>query len=264
MAERHGRSPGRRRTLADLPARSPRLSKTIARVRKLRPAKIRNALRRRWFEYEIPRLRLQDAPGLIHLGHAAYGGWTVPGDLIGREWVCYSVGAGGDIEFDLQLIRRYDATVRSFDAVAEYVDQARELGAGEPRFSAHHAAIATSNGPLRMQRTHDAGSRSVSSAGLYESHTFMELPGRTLPSLMAELGDERIDLLKLDIEGGEYDVIPTLDLPALGVQIFAVQLHHTGSVGDARALVERLRRQGYVPVACRAAVKITFARRDLL
>jgi len=115
-----------------------------------------------------------------------------------------------------------------------------------------------------MQRTHHAGSRSVSPAGLYESDSFIELPGRTLPSLMAELDDERIDLLKLDIEGGEYDVVPTLDLTALGVQIFAVQLHHTGSVADARALIERLRRQGYEPVACRAAVKITFARRELL
>jgi FkbM family methyltransferase len=231
---------------------------------KLRPAKIRNALRRRWFEYQISRLQLQDAPGLIHLGHAAYGGWTVPGDLIGREWVCYSVGAGGDIEFDLQLIRRYDATVRSFDAVAEYVDQARELGAGEPRFSAHHAAIANRNGPLRMQQTHDAGSRSVSPAGLYESDSFVELPGRTLSSLMAELGDESLELLKLDIEGGEYEVVPTLDLPALGVKIFALQLHHTGSVPEARALIELIRRQGYEPVACRAPAKLTFALRGLL
>jgi len=263
MAERRGRFPSRRRSLAS-PPRSPRLRKAIARVRKLRPAKIRNALRRRWFEHRIGRVRLHDGPGLIHLGHASYGGWTVPGDLIGREWVCYSVGAGGDIEFDLELIRRYDATVRSFDAVAEYVDQAHGLGAGEPRFSAHHAAIATSDGPLRMQRTHDSGSRSVSSAGLYESHSFVELPGRTLPSLMAELGDERIDLLKLDIEGGEYEVVPTLDLPALGVQIFAMQLHHTGSVPEGRALIELIRRQGYEPVACRAPAKLTFALRGLL
>jgi FkbM family methyltransferase len=237
---------------------------TIANVRKLRPAKIRNALRRRWFEFQVPRVKLHDAPGLIPLGHASYGGWIVPADLIGREWVCYSVGAGGDISFDLELLRRFDATVRSFDAVAEYVEQARELGAGEPRFSAHHAAIATTNGPIRMQRTHDARSRSVSPAGLYESHSFVELPGRTLSSLMAELGDERIDLLKLDIEGGEYEVVPTLDLARLGVKIFAAQLHHTGSVRDARALIELLDQQGYEPVACRPAVKLTFAHRDLI
>jgi hypothetical protein len=36
---------------------------------------------------------------------------------------------------------------------------------------------------------------------------------------MNELGDERIDLLKLDVEGAEYDVIPSFDLAALGVRV---------------------------------------------
>ena len=81
---------------------------------------------------------------------------------------------------------------------------------------------------------------------------------------MDELGDDRIDLLKLDIEGAEYEVLPTLDLRELGVKVFAVQLHHNGSVRQARALVARLREQGYEPVACRPAVKLTFALRELL
>jgi hypothetical protein len=81
---------------------------------------------------------------------------------------------------------------------------------------------------------------------------------------MAELGDERIDLLKVDVEGSEYGLLPTLDLPALGVKVFAVQLHHTGSVGEARELIASLASQGYDPVACRPAVKLTFAHRDLL
>jgi hypothetical protein len=115
-----------------------------------------------------------------------------------------------------------------------------------------------------MQITHHAGSRSVSPAGLYESQQYVELPGRTLPSLMAELGDERIDLLKLDIEGGEYDLLPHLDLRALGVQVFAAQLHHTGTVGAARRLIAGLERDGYAPVGCRSAVKVTFMRTELL
>jgi FkbM family methyltransferase len=232
-------------------------------LRKLRPAKVRNALRRRRFEYQVPRLRFRDAPGLIDLG-TSYGGWTVPVELIEPSWVCYCVGAGGDVSFDLELIRRYGVEVRTFDPVADYVEGAQEQGAAEPRFSARQAAIATVDGPIRMQVTHDPQSRSVSSAGLYESGDFIEVPGRTLPSLMAELGDERIDLLKLDIEGAEYEVLPTIDMRALGVKVFATQLHHTGSVGEARALIAGLGKQGYEPVACRSAVKVTFVLRDLL
>lgn len=232
-------------------------------LHKLRPAKLRAALYRRAFEQILSRTPLRSAPGLRDLG-SSYGGWIVPEGLIGEGWTCYTVGAGGDISFDLALVERHGATVRAFDAVEQYVQEAKATAAGEPRFSAHHAAIALADGPLRMQVTHDQQSRSVSSAGLYESAQYVELPGRSLPSLMAELGDARIDLLKLDIEGGEYEVIPALDLRGLGVGIFATQLHHTGSIGGARRLVAGLREQGYEPVACRPAVKLTFVRSELL
>jgi hypothetical protein len=59
-------------------------------------------------------------------------------------------------------------------------------------------------------------------------------------------------------------LLPTLDLRTLGVKVFAVQLHHSGSVREARALIERLVRQGYAAVACQPTVKVTFAREDLL
>jgi FkbM family methyltransferase len=232
-------------------------------LRKLRPGKARNALRRRWFEFQTERLELHDAPGTINLG-SSYGAWALPTGLIEPSWVCYSVGVGGDITFDMELIQRYDMQIRAFEPVADYIGRALEQASGEPRFTAHQVAIATSDGPLRMQVTHDAQSQSVSPAGLYESSEFVEFEGRSLPSLMAELGDERIDVLKLDIEGGEYDLMPTLELKALGVKVFSIQLHHTGSVSDARKLIQGLREDGYVPVACLPPVRLTFARAELL
>lgn len=237
-------------TLADLP-------------RRLRPGKIRAGLKRRLFKLALERTRLRDAPGLLELG-SEYGGWIVPSALIGPAWVCYCVGIGGDISFDLELVRGYGATVRAFDPVEKYVAKARLETGDVPGFSGFQAAIAPNDGPLRLQLTHHPGSESLSPAGLYDSDRFIEVPGRTLRSLMRELGDERIDLLKLDIEGGEYEVLPALDLAALGVKVFATQLHHVASIRQARALVAELQRQGYEPVACRSYVKLTFVRRDLL
>jgi FkbM family methyltransferase len=216
-------------------------------------------LRRRWFEARLSRTPLAPVAGLVDLG-TPYGAWAVPGDMIDASWVCYSVGAGGDVSFDLELIRCYGVTVRSIEAVESYVREAERTAGGEPRFSAHHAAIATVDGPIRMQITHHPGSRSVSAAGLYDTSSYVEVPGRRLESLMAELGDQRIDLLKLDIEGSEYEVVPTLDLQELGVRVFATQLHHTGSVRDARRLIEGMQQRGYRVVARRPVLKITFAR----
>lgn len=229
---------------------------------KLHPQKIRSALRRRWFERVLGRVPLTAADGLTDVG-SAYGGWTIPLDAVEANWTCYCVGIGGDITFDLALAAR-GATVRAIEPVADYVTQAEELTADEPRITTHQVAVTTEDGPLRMQVTHHAESRSVSSAGLYDTHDYIEVPGRTLTSLMDELGDERIDLLKLDVEGAEYDIVPTLDLRALGVRVFSIQLHHTGTVAQARSLIDGLRKQGYVPVACRPVIKLTFLHEEAL
>ena len=219
-------------------------------------------MRRRWFEFRLERTPLRPAGELVELGNPHYGGWTLPRNALEPGSVCYSVGAGGEISFDLDLIRRFGVTVRAVDPVRQYVERALADAEGDPRFSIVEAALATSDGPVRMQLTHDLGSESVSPAGLYDSASYVELPGRTLRTLMTEFGDSKIDLLKVDVEGGEYELLPTLDLSALGVKVLATQLHHTGSVSEARRLIRGLAEQGYEPVACHPTVKLAFARRE--
>jgi FkbM family methyltransferase len=233
----------------------------ISTVKKLRPAKVRTALRRRWFEYRLQRLKLEPIDGLEQLG-TDYGGWIVPTGAIGEGWTCYCVGAGGDITVDAELIQRCRATVRCFEPDEEYAQRARAHGAKFPGFSCHQVAVAANDGPVRMQRTHIPNSRSLSPADLYDTHDYVEVQGRTLESLMRELGDHEVQLLKLDIEGGEYDVVPKLDLRGMGTRVFSTQLHHTGSVREARQLIAHVCAQGFRLVANLPAVKLTFVRDD--
>jgi FkbM family methyltransferase len=191
---------------------------------------------------------------------SAYGGWRIPDGAVGEGDVCYCVGAGGDVSFDLELIRRFGAVVRAVDPVQAYGEKALRLAGGESRFSFRMAALAVRDGPIRMQSHHERSSASLSAVGLYETDEWIEVPGLTLASLMREFGDDHIDLLKVDLEGLEYELVPTLDLVALGVRVFAIQLHHVGSVGQAMRLIEGLRRQGYRLVAQRPTVKLAFAR----
>jgi FkbM family methyltransferase len=230
---------------------------------KLHPAKIRAALHRRWFERQIKRTPVSGRGEPTFLG-SKYGGWIIPSAIVEPGWTCYCVGAGGDVSFDLELIRRFDVRVRCVEPVEEYVTQALHAANGNTRFSAYRAAIARSDGPVRMEHTRHPGSRSLSSTNLYDSHEYIQAPGRTLPSLMRELGDERMDLLKLDIEGGEYDVLPALDLRALEVKVLAIQIHHNRSVAQAQRLIEHLLTTGYELLAIESVLKLTFAQQNLL
>jgi FkbM family methyltransferase len=238
--------------------------RTTGLVRKLRPAKVRSAVRRRWFEYQLSNIAVTEAGSPTHLG-TAYGGWMAPATVIHPGWLCYSVGVGGDVSFDAELIDRFGMRVRAFEPVQHFVDFAAKTMRGEPRFSVTRVAIASHDGPVLMQHTHHPGSRAVSAAGLFDTRDeWDQFPGRSLPSLMAEYGDKQIDLLKMDTEGTEYDLLPSLDLRALGIKVLAVCLHHNKSVRRARRLIASLISQDYEPVALCPAAKITFAHRSAL
>lgn len=225
-------------------------------VTKLRPAKIRSGLRRRWFLHDLGRLPTSDSSvPLTELG-TPYGGWIVS-DEVDSGWTCYCVGMGGDVSLERALLER-GALVRSVEPVERFVTEAAEELRAFDRFTAHHAAIAAQDGELTMQRHHEAVSSSLSAANLYDSSETVVVPALTLASLMAETGDDHVDLLKLDVEGIEYDLIPQLPLREIGVRVFATQLHHNRSARDARRLVKQVEAQGYRYVAQRPAAKVTF------
>ncbi len=126
---------------------------------------------------------------LVELGDE-WGGWVVPDDVVDETWVCYCVGAGSDVSFDLALIERYGAHVRCIDPLSVFGEQALAQAGSEPRFSFHEAALAAVDGPLRMYGAEDPDSGSLSAVNLYGTEGTRTVPGRTLPSLMEELGDE--------------------------------------------------------------------------
>ena len=228
-----------------------------------RPAKVRNAVERRYFERTLNRMPVSGRGQPMDFG-TSYGGWMIPTAVVQSGWTCYGIGAGGDVSYDLELVRRYQARLRIVEPVEEFVEQARAATGGVDDVIVCHAALASADGTLRMQRTSHPGSRSVSASGLYDGSGYIDVPSRSLRSLMAENGDETIDLLKLDVEGSEYELLEQLDLPGLGVKVFAMQVHHNQPARDARRLVDHLARSGYELVARRPTIKLTFVRRDLL
>ena len=222
--------------------------------------KVRSAVARRAFEARLRRLRPDRDVALVDLG-TTYGGWLVPPDAVQPGWTCWSIGIGGDVSFDLGLLER-GAVVRTFDPLAEEVALAeRELGplAGG-RMTAQRLAIHVRDEPVRMRKHPDHAMHSMDDVSLYPRDEVVEVPGRSIPSLREEHGDLRVELLKIDVEGAEYELVPTLDLDALGVQVLMVQLHRNGGTRGALELVEHLRGAGLAYVGQRPVTKLTFVR----
>lgn len=231
-------------------------------ARHLRPAKIRNAVRRRWFEHRLA-LEPEVAVPMTYLG-TDYGGWHVPDGLIDDTWLCYCIGAGADVSYDVRLVQDFGARVRAFDPLEDYREPALAAAGHDPRFSFHACAITEHDGPLRVWKAQDPSHGALSAANLQRTAQSVEVQGRSLPSLMAEFGEDHVDLMKVDLEGIEYQVVPGFDLRALGVRVFSLELHHTGTVRQARSLIARIEGQGFTFVQRQAPTNFTWLRSDLV
>ena len=141
------------------------------------------------------------------------------------------------------MLQRLGCAVHAFDLTPRsvtHVDRRREAGAVGDAYRFYPWASPKDAGRatlfLPAIREHVTGS-------LYESEMTgdegVEVECRSLPTIMETLGHDRIDLLKIDIEGAEYEVVE--DLIARGSTpgqlLFEV---HESFFEDGRARTERL------------------------
>jgi FkbM family methyltransferase len=155
-----------------------------------------------------------------------YGEWALCPTGLSAESVVYSFGIGEDISFDLDLIRRYGIRVHAFDPTpASHRWLATQ--ATPDALVVYDYGLADYDGTASFHAPANPGH--ISHSMLSASHTGSEtidVPVHRLGTIMATLGHERIDLLKMDIEGAEYDAITDLVESGLDVRQMLVEFHH--------------------------------------
>ena len=184
-------------------------------------------------DVRIPKLRLGND----------WADWVVVPHLLERgKPIVYSVGLGSDISFDLAMIDRFGCDIFGFDPTPISQDYLNSI-ALPAAMHVYPFGLATFDGTktLGVPSEGDVSFSSVTGGGL-------NLEVRKISSLMAMLGHDHIDLLKMDIEGDEYDCVRQL----LDEKIFPAQLlvefHHGYydiEVGRTRRAIDGLHEAGY-------------------
>lgn len=194
------------------------------RERRLRKALERD---RRAHRHLLPQ-RPDAALDVQVLGEGA-DGYGLLLDQLGPTSVLVSAGVGNDIGFELGLIAATGGAVHAFDPTSASRSYVARLAPPGLRFV--QAALAGEDGWLELfeirEGSPDYHPRTVFSlASARNARRQSErVPARSLPSLCAELGWTRVDLLKLDIEGAEYAVLESLAAAECWPTQLALEFH---------------------------------------
>jgi FkbM family methyltransferase len=180
------------------------------------------------------------------------GGWWFHPDALEAGSIVWSLGVGEDVDFDLALIRRFHLRVDAFDPTPSTVHwlASREMPAS---FHFHPWAVTAQDGVLKMYpRIKRDGSKSTVMYSMVADDASDDdaivVPAFCPQSIQAKLGQQRLDLLKMDIEGAEYDVLDSLLHSSVKPRQLLVEFHHRfAGIGlrKTEEMISKLRSCGY-------------------
>ena len=219
----------------------------------IRRSRTARRLRRRLLVWQgkDPRVRVEVRRPVERLG-SEYGGWEICPIALSEQPIVYSIGVGFDISFDLAMIDRFHARVLAFDPTPD-VQVWIENQDLPPAFMYRPWAVSSFDGWGRFVRRTNPNSRVLSDSYHLvpsddKSARGTRVKVRSLTSLYEELDHDSVDVLKLDVEGAEYDI---LDLLLAGTvrptQIVAEFHHRFPGIGLDKTyeILNKLRDAGY-------------------
>jgi FkbM family methyltransferase len=168
--------------------------------------------------------------------------------------VVIDAGCSYEADFSLLMIKKYGAKAYAIDPTRKHATCLERLAENHSgRFVFLPLAVAASDGILTFHesKSNESGSLMNDHKNMREGEiTSYQVKAVTLPTLLSTIGEKKIDILKLDIEGAEYDLLKSVTKDDLQpfVQIF-IEFHHHAiprySVEETKRLEKKICGYGF-------------------
>jgi FkbM family methyltransferase len=196
-----------------------------------------------------------------------YGGFYVHPDNLNSDSIVYSFGIGEDVSFDLSVIQRHHCRVFGFDPTPKSIQwvTGQQL---PPQFTflqyGIHSRTGFVNFNLPKNEVHVSGS--ILNHKKVDKDRVVLVPMKSFEDINTELGHSHLDLLKMDIEGSEYDVIAHVLSAPVEIDQILIELHERFFIDGkdrTRRLLKCLRDNGYAIFAVSDSMEeVSFIRKE--
>jgi FkbM family methyltransferase len=185
----------------------------------------------------------------LHYGRKEYD-WTFCPEGVSDESIVYSFGIGHDISFDLELIEKFGLNVFAFDPTPRSIAwlESQTLPSS---YRYYPFGLSDYDGTLEFFPAQNEQAVSYTELKLNSGQNLQQpiaLRVCRLLTICNMLGHDKIEILKMDIEGSEYRAIPDVLQSGIHISQILIEFHHRfKEVGIAKTLevIEILNGYGY-------------------
>lgn len=178
-----------------------------------------------------------------------YGGFFVCPAHLNAQSIVYSFGIGKDISFDKAMIDQHQCQVFGFDPTPNSINWVMETSTPELfQFFPYGLGNKDSVEQFFLPKNPNEISGSMVDQSNVSTNNTIPVEIKTLKTLSSNLNHTCIDVLKMDIEGSEYDVIDSIINSPLTIRQLLIEFHdrlfEDGYIKTQNA-VKKLNQAGY-------------------
>lgn len=155
-----------------------------------------------------------------------YGGFYVSPEFLDENSIIYSFGIGEDISFDRALIDNHNCHIFGFDPTPKSINWVKsQLLPG--KFNFFEFGISNKSGyvDFYLPKNPEYVSGSIIIQNNIDTKEKVIVKMKSIEDITNELGHKHIDVLKMDIEGAEYDVIEDILNTKISITQILVEFH---------------------------------------
>ncbi len=174
--------------------------------------------------------------------------WTICVDLIEKDSIIYSFGIGEDISFDLAIIEKFNANIYAFDPTLKSIEWIKKQKPNK-KFIVHQFGLSDFDGDAKFylpENPNYVSSTLINRKSSDNKYNIVKM--HKLSSIMKQLKHSDIDILKMDIEGSEYDVIEDIIKSEIKIKQLMIEFHHRFDeigISKTKEAVLKLNNYGY-------------------